>query len=148
MATTAIPGFTGQMFLSTAVASSSAPAGTPIAELMDVTLSITRDEMEAFSKDSAGWDEVIYGKGKVSITGKAIYHDTTSSTGVAMLWDAITTRANVGATIRGSATSGIIQYTVNALVNKWDLSHPLNGVQTADFGLRVTGAPVRFPSTS
>ena len=51
MATTAIPGFTGQMFASTAAAATSAPATNAIAELTDVTFSLEREEINAFSKD-------------------------------------------------------------------------------------------------
>lgn len=149
MATQAIPGFTGQLFASTSgIASSSSPATNPVAELGDVTLSVTRDTMDAFSKDSGGWDEAIYGKGKVTVAGKAIYHDTTGSTGQALLYDAIAGRTNVGLTFRGASSSGIIQYGGAALVTKWELQDANANPMMVDFGAQLTGAPFRVPSTS
>lgn len=148
MSTIAIPGFTGQLFVSTGAASSSAPAGNIIAECEDVTLTITADELDAFSKDSAGWDEVVYGKRKWTATGKAIYHDSTGTTGQATLWDSITNRTNLGVTWRATSSSGIIQYIGTGLVNKFELQDPNNGVVAADFSIRGTGTLIRVPSTS
>lgn len=152
MATAAVPGFTGQMFASTSgVASSSSPAGLLIAELGDVTLSLTMEELNAFSKDSGGWDEYVPGKRAWTAQGSAIYKDvssTSASTGQPALYDAITGRTNVGVTFRTNTSSGVLQYHGAALVTKWDLRNPNNGVDTVDFGLRGTGALVRAVSTS
>ena len=148
MATTAIPGFTGQMFASTAAAATSAPATNAIAELTDVTFSLEREEINAFSKDSSGWDEVIYGKGRWSLAGTAIYHDSSGSTGQALLYDGALNRTNVGATWRAASSSGVIQYSGGGIVTRWEIANPENDKNTFNFTIRGSGAPGRATSTS
>lgn len=147
-ATGAIAGLSGQMFISTGTASTGSPATNPVAELRDVTLSITAEALDAFSKGSSGWDEVIYGKRSWNAAGKAVYHDTTGSTGTALLYDAVTGRTEVGLTFRVASSSGVLMYTGNGLVEKWDLGNPVAGVNEVDFAVRGTRDIVRVASTS
>lgn len=148
MATTAIPGFTGQLFASTVAATTAAVATIAMAELQDVTLTLSREEINAFSKDSAGWDEVVYGKGSWGLTGTAIYHDSSGSTGQAIAWDALVNRTAMGVTFRGASSSGIIQYSGGGIVTQWELQSPDTDKHTFNFSLKGTGAPGRATSTS
>lgn len=148
MATVAIPGFTGQFFTSTAAAATSAPAATAVAELKDVTLTLEAEEIDAFSKDSAGWDEKIYGKKRWSAAGSAIYVDSTAAVGQAMLWLGIVNRTNVGATFRAASSSGIIQYSGGGLVTRWELASPETDKHTFNFTVAGSGLLGRAASTS
>lgn len=148
MPTSAIPGFTGQLFASTAVATTSAPATNALAELTDVTITVNAEEINAFSKDSAGWDEVLYGKRTWSASGSANYRDVTGSTGQALLWDAIYNRTNVGLTFRAASSSGIVQYTGGGIVTRWELASPDNDKHTFAFSVKGTAAFGRAASTS
>lgn len=148
MATSAIPGFTGQLFASTAAATTTSPATNAVAELKDCTLTVEREEIDAFSKDSSGWDEKIYGKARWSISGTAIYHDSSGSTGQALMWDGLYNRTNTGITFRGASSSGIVQYSGGGLVTRWELASPDNDKHTFSFSLAGSGAIGRAASTS
>lgn len=148
MPTAAIPGFTGQLFASTAAATTTSPATNAIAELKDVTLTIEREEIDAFSKDSSGWDEVIYGKARWSAAGSAIYRDSSGSTGHALLFDGLVNRTNVGLTFRAASSSGIIQYSGGGIVTRWEVASPETDKHTFSFSVRGTGSIGRAASTS
>lgn len=148
MATSAIPGFTGQLFASTAAASTGAPATNAVAELQDVTLTLEMEAIPAFSKDSSGWDHSIPGKRSWSFSAKAIYHDTSGSTGQALFWDAITGRTVAGMTLRGASSSGIIMYSGGAVITQWQLGQPLDGAHVLDITGRGTDLLGRVASTS
>ena len=149
--TVALPGFTGFLYAtSSAVGSSGAPVtANPVAELQDVTLSITATTLDAFSKDSSGWDEGIQGKKSFDLAGKAIYRDTTGSTGQESFVGNIlsTSRYSVGFSLKGAASSGTLYWSGGGIVTKWDLSQPLEGVDTYDFALKGTGSIGRGTSS-
>lgn len=152
MATTAIPGFSGQLFASTAVAATSAPASTLVAELQDVTLSFEMAEMAATSKDSAAWEEFLPGLRRWGAAGKGLYHDvigtSSGSTGQSYLEMSILGRTNMGVTFRTNTSSGILQYSGGAIVTKFDIVDPLAAPAEYNFTLRGTGALTQSVSTS
>lgn len=148
MPTSAIPGFTGQLFASTAAATTAAPATNAVAELTDVTLTVNAEEINAFSKDSSGWDEAIYGKKTWSAGGSAVYKDTSGSTGQGVIWDSIYNRTSVGLTFRAASSSGIIQYSGGGIVTRWELASPDNDKHTFAFAVKGSGALGRAASTS
>ncbi len=143
MPTSAIAGLSGILYASSsAIGSSGAPiTSNQVLELQDVTLSLAAEYIPAFSKDSSGWDEGIRGKRSYSLSGKAIYRDTTGSTGqISLLIGLMSTAAsyNTGFSLKAAASSGTLYFSGGGIVTKWDLSQPLDGADTYDFTLQGT----------
>lgn len=71
MATAAIPGFVGQVFISDA----GSPADNKIGELREMTLTLEHEAIDATSHDSNRWREFIDGLRSWSISVEALYVD-------------------------------------------------------------------------
>lgn len=120
MATAAIPGFQGQVMVST-----DGVNYTKLCELREVTITVERDTIDATSHCSAGWKENILGNAQWSASADALYVDGDANQ--TAVYDALINRTDLyfkfqptGETPQAGDTlwSGI------GIITSWELSLP------------------------
>lgn len=134
MATAAIPGFNATIEIST-------DGGTvynPVGEMRDVTLQLEMAEIDATSKDSAGWGEIIAGIQRWSVTAEGLFVD--GNTGQDALYDALTGRTLVKLRLRPRVASGLDQYVGDAYITGWENAEPLEDAVAVNITARGSGA--------
>lgn len=138
MATAAISGAYGAFL----IRESGAGSDTRVAEIVDWTISVTRQDVNATSKDSAGWEEALPGYRSATWTATARYNASASQ---AKLWTALlgdtATVWNLTGKFDTNAASGSDRYSGTCFVTKFDVTSP-DGAEVVELSLegKFTGA--------
>ena len=129
MATEAVAGHTGKLFLSTAVGQT--PAA--LAELRDYSLLIEADEIDATSHQSSGDSEAIMGKIGWSATAGALHIQ--GNTGHQSLYDVLVNRVAVNFEFypTGNASEGYL--FGKGYIDEWQNGSPLSDASAVDLGI-------------
>lgn len=114
--------------------------GTQLAELTNVTMSMTSDNFETTSKESGGYAEFAYGKRSVTYSVEGLADFQASNKDLADLFSAWTARTVV--TLEWTnAVSGDKKVTQSALISSIDVDAPMEDVVTYSVEFQGTGTP-------
>jgi TP901-1 family phage major tail protein len=137
MATAAIPGFNAKV----AVSSDGGSNFFVIGELRDVTLTVEADEIDATSKDSAGWREFIVGLKQWGGSAEHLYLE--ANTAQDALRNALVNRTLVKLRFRPKGDSvGADQFIGDAIITGWEPALPTDDAVAVSVTFRGTGAIV------
>lgn len=134
MPTAAIPGFNAVLAISTDGGS----VYNTIGELKDFTLTIEHNLINATSKDSAGWEEMIPGLKKWSISGGALYLNANAGQDAA--YDALVNGTKIKLRMRPRVSTGWDQYVGDAYIDNWEIANPLDDAVAVNVSATGTGA--------
>lgn len=134
MATAAVPGFNAVLAISTDGGSTY----NTIGELKDFTLHLESNMINATSKDSAGWEEMIPGLKKWSISGGGLYLN--ANTGQDAAYNALVNGTKIKLRMRPVSTTGFDQYIGDAYINSWEVANPLEDAVAVNVSATGTGA--------
>lgn len=112
--------------------------GIAVAHATDATLTVDHDLVDASSKSSSGWKDIISGQRSWSLSCSAL-QDYASSYGAESAFDAINGRTSATVTFTTNET-GDIEYTGTAFVASLTQNAPLEDVATWDVEFTGTGA--------
>lgn len=114
--------------------------GTQLAELTNVTMSMTSDNFETTSKESGGYAEFSYGKRSVTYSVEGLADFQASNKDLADLFSAWTARTVVSLEWT-NAVSGDKKVTQSALISSIDVDAPMEDVVTYSVEFQGTGTP-------
>ncbi|RLB94227.1 MAG: hypothetical protein DRH26_01760 [Deltaproteobacteria bacterium] len=129
--TSAIPGFDGQIYISTDGGSNY----SKIAEIRDMTLTVENEIIDATSHDSGGWREYIAGLKNWKLSGGNLY--IAADAGQVKAFTALTGDTKVRVQFNPKDTTGLDQYWGDAYVNSQELNAPND--DAADMSYEITG---------
>lgn len=133
MATSAIAGFNARVSIS-------ADGGTSyqvIGEARDATLSISQNEIEATSFDSAGWSEYIPGLKEWSVDIEALYIPT--NVAQENLFDALVNGTTLKIKLLPKTGSGNTGYEGDVFVSSWEINPTPDDAVSVSVSFRGTG---------
>lgn len=135
MATAAVPGFNAKV----AVSTDGGSVYNVIGELRDVTLTLEADEIEATSKDSAGWREFIEGLKQWGGSAEHLYLEANVPQDA--LYSALINRTLVKLRFRPKGdTVGFQQFIGDAVITGWEPALPTDDAVAVSITFRGTGA--------
>jgi predicted secreted protein len=133
MGTNAIAGFNARV-------SVSVDGGTSyqvIGEARDATLSISQNEIEATSFDSAGWSEYIPGLKEWSVEVEALYIPT--NVAQENLFDALVNGATLKIKLLPKTGTGNTGYEGDVFVSSWEINPTPDDAVSVSVSFRGTG---------
>lgn len=144
MATAAIAARAGLIALSTGTSASSTEA---IAELRNIRLRVTNNQIDASSNDSSGWDEFILGQRGWTATAESLY--ATSSGNLYHLWvEAVEDGTAMAFRFMPSTASSATQnWSGSAYIEDYDIGGDTAGLFMNNVTIRGNGALTYSTST-
>ncbi|SMO48828.1 phage tail tube protein [Melghirimyces algeriensis] len=133
MATQAIPGFEGSIYLSK-------DQGTTlekVAAIKDSTLTISQEELEASSFESNGWMEYVPGLKEWELEAEGIYLMTDA--GQESLYQTLVDADTVLVRLFPKDGSGNKGYEGNAFITSWEVNNAVDDIVTLSATFRGTG---------
>ncbi|OYD08958.1 phage tail tube protein [Paludifilum halophilum] len=130
MATQAIPGFQGRLYVS----SDGGTTYDEIAEMREATLTISQEELEASSFASNGWMEYIPGLKEWELEAEGIY--VTADAGQDDLYNALVEGGTVLVRLFPKDGSGETGYEGKAFVTSWEVNNAVDDVVALSATLR------------
>lgn len=135
MATAAVPGFLAKV----AVSTDGGSVYNVVGELRDVTLTLEADEIDATSKDSAGWREFIEGLKQWSGSAEALYLEANVAQDA--LYNALINRTLVKLRFRPKGDQvGFKQFIGDAVITGFEPGLPTDDAIANAITFRGTGA--------
>lgn len=134
MPTGAIPGFNAKL----AVSTDGGSVYNDIGEMRDVTLTVEADEIDATSKDSAGWREFLEGLTQWGGTAEGLWLDV--NTGQDAVYNALVAKTTVMLRLRPKTGAGLDQYIGTAIITGYEVANPLDDAVAVNITFRGTGA--------
>jgi predicted secreted protein len=138
MATSAIAGFNARVSIS-------ADGGTSyqlIGEARDATLSVSQNEIEATSFDSAGWSEYIPGLKEWSVDIEALFIPTNIAQ--ENLYDALVNGTGLKIKLLPKTGTGNIGYEGDVFVSSWEINPTPDDAIAVSVSFRGTGVLETF----
>lgn len=133
MATQAFAGFNGKVYIS----SDGGSTYNAIGEVRDTTLSISQDEIEATSFDSAGWMEYLPGMKEWEAETEALY--LYANVGQDALYNALVNGSTIKLRLLPKAGTGNKGYEGNAFVTKFEVKNATDDAVVLSASFRGTG---------
>lgn len=133
MATSAIAGFNARVSISADGGSSYQVIG----EARDATLSISQNEIEATSFDSAGWSEYIPGLKEWSVDIEALYIPT--NVAQENLFDALVNGTTLKIKLLPKTGTGNTCYEGDVFVSSWEINPTPDDAVSVSVSFRGTG---------
>lgn len=127
MATAALPGYQGEIFL----------GGNKVGEVKEVTLTVERDAMDATSHDSGGWEESIAGIARWTFSASALY--LTANTAQTAAFDALVNGTNLTFKFQPKAQAGLPKFEGTAQITNWELASPTSDAAAVSIQGKGTG---------
>lgn len=134
MATLALPGFNAKL----AVSTDGGSIYNDIGELRDVTVTVEADEIDATSKDSAGWREFIQGLKQWGGSAEGLYLQ--ANVGQDAVYNALVNGTLVKLRFRPKAGAGNDQFIGDAIITGYEPAGPLDDAIAVSINFRGTGA--------
>jgi len=134
MATQAIPGFKGALYVS----SDDGMTETKIAEVRDVTLSISTEELEATSFDSNGWMEFVPGMKEWELEMEGIY--VAADAGQGKLYDALVNGTVLLVRFFPKDETSENGYEGSGFITSWEINNTVDDIVPLSASFRGTGA--------
>lgn len=113
--------------------------GTQMAELTNVTVSLSQETFDVTSKESAGWAEILPGVRSATFSAEGIADFQATNKDLADVFAAFITRAAV-AIEWTNAVSGDKKLTCNAYITSCEISAPMEDTVTYSIEFQSTGA--------
>lgn len=132
-----LQGFRGKLYLKKGEAGSYAK----IAELQDVTLRITADQIEASSHDTEGWKD--YLPGLKEWTASASFVFVSDDVAQEDLYDVLVGHQVVTLKLESDTNPGAVQYEGNAVVTSYEHSLPNSDIQALSVEFQGAGPLTR-----
>lgn len=134
MTTAAIAGYSAQFYVS----DDGGTTWTALGETRDMTLSVTNNEVEATSFDSAGWMEVLGGLREWEASTESLWvYANGAQTDV---FTALTGSSSVKIRFLPKTGTGLSGYTGTAICTSWEVSAAVDDVVTLSVTFKGTGA--------
>lgn len=112
--------------------------GTQLAELTNVTASLTQETFDVTSKESAGWTEILPGVRSATFTAEGIADFQATNKDLADVFTAYTNRASV-AIEWTNAVTGDKKLTCSAYITSCEISAPMEDTVTYSIEFASTG---------
>lgn len=132
MASQAIPGFSATVAVST-----DGTQYNKIADLQDVTLDLTANEIDVSSHDNNGWASTILGLKKWSATAAALY--IAEDVGQDAVYDALVNGTTIKLQFRPKVGTGLPEFTGDARITNWSLAGPNDGAAAINISISGDG---------
>lgn len=113
--------------------------GTQMAELTNVTMSLSQETFDTSSKESAGWSEILPGFRSATFTAEGLADFQATNKDLADVFTAFANRTVV-AIEWTNAVTGDKKATCNAYITSCEVSAPQEDVTTYSIELQSTGA--------
>jgi predicted secreted protein len=133
MATSAIAGFNARV----SVSADNGATYQVIGEARDATLSISQNEIEATSFDSAGWNEYIPGLKEWNVDIEALYIPTNIAQ--ENLFDALVNGTTLKIKLLPKTGTGNTGYEGDAFVTSWEINPTPDDAVSVSVSFRGTG---------
>ena len=134
MATQAIPGFDGEIYISI-------DGGTTyrkVGEAREITLEIASDPIDATSHDSAGWRETIAGLNSWTASCESLYIG--SNQGQDDVYSALTAKTVAKWKFIPRNSSGLEKWSGDGTITRWSLSNPNEDASTIALDIQGSGS--------
>lgn len=112
---------------------------TPLAELTNVTMSLSQETFDVSSKESAGWSEILPGIRSATFTAEGIADFQASNKDLADVFTAYTNRASV-AIIWTNGVTGDKKVSCTAYITSCEVNAPMEDTVTYSIEFQSTGA--------
>lgn len=112
---------------------------TKLAELTNVTISLTQETFDVTSKDSGGWSEILPGLKSATFTAEGIADFQSSDKDLADVFTAFIGRSQVALEWTNGVT-GDKKLTCNAYITSCEVSAPMEDTVTYSIEFASTGA--------
>lgn len=112
---------------------------TKLAELTNVTISLTQETFDVTSKDSGGWSEILPGLKSATSTAEGIADFQSSDKDLADVFTAFIGRSQVALEWTNGVT-GDKKLTCNAYITSCEVSAPMEDTVTYSIEFASTGA--------
>lgn len=113
--------------------------GTNLAELTNVTMSLSQETFDVTSKESAGWTEVLPGVRSATFSAEGIADFQATNKDLADIFTAYTNRAAVAIEWTNGVT-GDKKATCSAYITSCEISAPMEDTVTYSIEFASTGA--------
>lgn len=113
--------------------------GTQIAELTNVTASLTQETFDVTSKESSGWTEILPGVRSATFTAEGIADFQATNKDLADIFTAYTNRASV-AIVWTNGVTGDKKLSCTAYITSCEISAPMEDTVTYSIEFASTGA--------
>lgn len=134
MPSAAIAGYQAQFYIS----DDGGTTWTALGETRDMTLSVTNNEVESTSFDSAGWMEVLGGIKEWEASTESLW--VYANGGQADLFTALTGGTSVKIRVLPKTGTGNSGYTGTAICTSWELAAAVDDVVTLSATFKGTGS--------
>lgn len=141
MATNAMSGFSAKVEISVDGGTSYQTIG----EARDATLSISQNEIEATTFDSAGWSEFIPGLKEWNVDIEALYVPT--NVAQENLYEALVDGAMLKVKLLPKTGAGNIGYKGDVFVTSWEINPTPDDVIAVSVSFRGTGVLEQYTAT-
>ena len=112
---------------------------TPLAELTNVTMSLSQETFDVSSKESGGWAEILPGVRSATFSAEGIADFQASNKDLADVFTAFTNRASV-AIIWTNGVAGDKKVSCTAYITSCEVNAPMEDTVTYSIEFQSTGA--------